>query len=360
MIKKVIFSALICCSALISVGQSKIIFLDSISKIPVGNASVFNSSNEVIALSNELGEVKIQKGILPLVVKVFNYEMLRIVELKDTFYLVPKIKQLDEVKIKPIDIPMMYKTMIKESNKKAVQDKNTLVSGKYFEAVLIIDLINGDSTFFTKICDLNIHKTHDSKKIKYNLFPSSGRKLYWSSSDQKTLDTTMLKLWSNTIPKFSSLLNMDLSDVGKYEINFKNKEIKNRTEKSFSVFENKGKASVNYKIGYQQNVLESYEHKILQDCKSDNNIAVCAPKYLMSLQFRNNEISYFLSNCYRTSDYTLQVKDKKFIIKMHQGFIEKQVELTSETIEYKDIEDYFETFPFDKNIDSPNLYLFEK
>ncbi len=360
MIKNVFILSLICFSTLFSFGQSKIIFFDSISKLPVWNAAVFNSSNELVALSNEIGEVKIQNQVFPLFVKVFNYEMLKMLEFKDTFYLVPKMKQIEEVKIKPIDIPLMYQNMIKESNKKAVLDKNTLVSGTYFQSVLIIDLTSGDSAFLTKICDLDIRKMHDSKKIKYKLFPSSGRKLYWTTSNQKSFDTSMLQLWLNTIPKFNSLLNMDLSDIGKYEINFKNKEIKNRSEKSFSVFENKGESSVNYKIGYQQNFLESYEFAILNECNKNSNMATCVPKYVISAQFRNDSTSHYLSNCYRSRDYNFQVNAKKYIIKMHQGFIENQSKPTNETIEYKDIEDYFETFPFDTNADYMNLYLFDK
>jgi hypothetical protein len=265
---------------------------------------------------------------------------------------------LNEVVVKPTDIPSMYEKMIKESNKKGLQDKNTLVSGTYFQSVLIIDLKTKDSAFMTKVCDLDIHKTHEGKKIKYKLIPASGRKFYSSNSSNKTLDTNMVQSWSNTIPKFTNTLDMDLSNAGKYEINFKNKEINNRNERSFTAVENKRKNSVIYKIGYQQNLLDSYEYTALNECNSDNNIALCFAKYSISTQFRNDKSAYYLANFYITGDIKVQVNGKKLVIKMHQGFIENTDKQVHETTEYKDLDDFFKSIPFDKQGDFKNLYLF--
>jgi hypothetical protein len=340
-------------------GQNKIVFWDSISNEPVVYANVFNEKNVLIALSNETGEVNPFEKEFPLFVKVFNYESLEILEKKDTIYFVPKIKQLEEVTIKPIDIPKLYQEIIIRSNDKAISDINNFIGGTYIEAVLIIDLHNRDSICLTKECDLNILKTLDSKTIDYKLIPFSGQKNYWSNSDKKILDTTKVEYWTNIIPKFNSLLKMDLSNPNKFKINFKNFELK-RGENNFELKKEEGNNSELYEIVYTDDLLTSWKNINLRECNNKNNTSMCIGKTSQTIQFNTDSKGYFLSNCYLNGIINFQVSDKKYEIKLIKAFISNQEANRLEGNEYTNIEDYFKIIHVNTVKKMSDLYMFSK
>ena len=197
---------IIACCLLIFNGvysQDKIVFYDSILEIPVKNVHVYSSSSDLIAMSNENGEIEINLEKLPFTIKSWGYLESTINTLLDTIYLEPKFQQINEVTIKPVDYVQFYSELITSASQKILNDTNTIIYGNYFESVLLIDLESMDSTYSNKTCDLVLVQSKSSKKIDYQFYPSNGVKYFQLEDKENKIDTNNITRMNAFIPKFS-------------------------------------------------------------------------------------------------------------------------------------------------------------
>lgn len=339
-------------------GQTELIVADSITKVPLENAYLFSSSKELIAISNEHGKFSIGfQNNVTLKCHGYKSETLKTLP-KDTIFLSPLIKNMEEVKVKPIDIPELYKTIIDSSKSLILSDNKHQLSGEYYETVLIVDLLKGDSSLQTKQCNLDISILESKKKFQYELSPNNASKKYWYNRKSVILDTTVTEKWSHTIPLFSTLLEYDLTNESKLKINFKDKKII-RLYNNFIVLDTNKTEKEFIKVKYQDSLLKGWSTKKTTICSRETmGVSICFEEINRTIDFDSNENGYFIQNCSVYAELIMSIGEQKFLIKLKKGFVSSENPSANKTNNINAVEDYFKSLGFSEIKEIEHLFLF--
>lgn len=341
-----------------ALGQTELIVADSITKGPLENAYLFSSDKELIAISNELGKFSIgyQNNVI---VKCHGYKSESLKTLpKDTIFLSPLVKNIDEVKVKPVDIPELYKTIIDSSKKLILAESKTQLSGEYYETVLIVDLLKGDSSLQTKQCNLDISIVKSKNKFQYELSPNNASKKYWYNRKSVILDTTVTEKWSHTIPTFSTLLEYDLTNETKLKINFKDKKI-NRLYNNFIVLDTNKTEKEFINVKYQDSILKGWSTKKTTICSREAmGVSICFEEINRTIEFDTNENGYFIQNSSVYAEIIMSIGEQKFLIKLKKGFVNSENPSANDANNINTVEDYFKTLGFSEIKEIEHLFLF--
>ncbi len=336
-----------------TIGQKKIVVVDSTDNFPIENVRIFSLTNDLIAISNAKGEIELN-GSGEFVARSGLYNDFRFSTEIDTISLTPKIHIINEVKIKPINTSDFYNSLIESSKKQALIDTTQNLYATYFESVLIIDLELQDSIFQTKECQMIIQKNHSKKNIDYKFDVFAEKKSYWLNMANEHMDTTVLEKWSNIIPKLKTLFDYDLTNDSNYKINFEDKKSE-RNENQLIISNNK----LLFDVKFENNQITSWNTTNTNYCKPSESISMCFQTTSKTLEFSNNE--YYLNNAFLYGEVYVSFGDKKFLIKMKKGFVEnlnKSNINNSEITIASDVEDIFKTIPFSKDEELVKFYIF--
>ena len=283
-----------------ALAQENVTLVDSITNEPVPNVYVYSINKELIGLTNKSGIVQLNGNSFPVLIKSWGHENRQYSLKKDTLLLSPKYQQIEEVTIKPIDYNKFYSELVKSSNKSILADTNTLINGTYFYSMMFIDLKNSDSIYTLKKCDLTLLQQRSSKKITYNYFPSNGEKYIRYEGAKKTKDTSKLSSMNGFIPKFSKMLQFDLSKPKKYKREFENKQATRDLGEvnSFRVKKRTKKYINKLLVNYVDNNIVLFKNVVDGNCKRPTkilNISLCIKNTSQIVEF-SKENKYQIQN----------------------------------------------------------------
>lgn len=338
----------------LSFGQKKIVFVDSAFRFPIEHVHVFSSNKSLLAISNSKGEV-LMHGKPPYVARANGYYEFNILELKDTIALSEKIRLIDEVQVKPIEISQFYQNLLDSSNRYVLEDTNTFHRVVYFESVLVIDLNTNDSLFQTKECQLEIHKGHNPNSIDYELYLSGGKKSYWMNTQHGILDTSDLEKAAAIIPKFESFLEHDLTKRNKFSIDFKGNKV-SRDNSIIRVISPKKSSIQKNDVHYENGLITSWAKSNLGECT--NSEMFCFEMTSKTLEFYTAEDGYYLTNGYVYGIIHMQPPGRHYLIKLKKGFVQNDSGFEGEFEKISNVEDYFKTINYNENKDLIHFYLF--
>ena len=341
--------------------QEKIIFFDTLSNAPIKNVHVY-SSNELLSLSNENGEVELTNSLYPIRTKSWAHHDATVEFHQDTIFLAPKFQQMEEVTIKPIDYDQFYKELVKSSQQKVLSDTNTSISGDFFHSLMFIDLKSQDSIYILKRCDLTLKQNRTSKKIDYEFFPVNGEKFIRFEGSKKSKDTSKISSMNAFIPKFAKMLQYDLSKTKKYKIDFENKQAHRELGELNSLFieKNSDKYKTDIQVDYINDCISQFQKEINGDCTKPTkilNISMCLKNQSQTIEFETDN-NHQLKNIvfHITIDYT--VDDEPYTIKVAQGFIQNSYTESTISERFKDMDTYFKSIDFSEDSTGLNFYQF--
>lgn len=341
--------------------QEKIIFFDTLTQAPVKNVHVY-SSNELLTLSNENGEIELSNSLFPIRIKSWGHHEATFESYQDTIFLAPKFQQIQEVSIKPIDYNQFYKDLVKSSQQNVLSDTASMITGDFFHSLMFIDLKNQDSTYILKRCDLTLKQNRTPKKIDYELFPYKGQKYIRFEGAKKSKDTSKISSMNAFIPEFSKMLQYDLSKTKKYKIDFEDKQAHRELGdiNSFIIQKDSDKYKTDIQVDYINECISQFQKEINGNCDKPTkilNISMCIKNQSQTIEFEKDN-NHQLKNIvfHITIDFT--VDDEPYTIKVAQGFIQNSFIEKSESNSIKDIETYFESIDFSEDSKGLNFYQF--
>jgi hypothetical protein len=323
--------------------QHTITILDSFNQSPIGHVAIYNEQHELIGMSNDLGTFS-EPLILPLILNCYRYQSQIINELRDTLYMIPQHKKTQEVVVGPFDLANFYQKLISNSRANAASDPTLNIYGTYIESILIIDVMHKDSIYLGKIANLTLVKTSDNKNT-YEFFPINGKKTFWSTDIHSKKDTSKYEKWADIIPRFSTLLAMDLSNPKEYQINFKNYPLIERNSSSLLCGNKTGSISQNYQITFNNNLMESWKKVTITVCDSTKASNMCFASITKVVEFHSDEIQYHLSNGLLEGEINLRMNGEGYIIKLVKGFVEQNGISHKLNSSCESMESYFKSIP---------------
>jgi hypothetical protein len=359
---KITFTFLLSIFFQLAFSQENITLVDSISKEPVPNVYVYSINKELIGLTNKNGLIQLNGNSFPILIKSWGHQNKQYSQKNDTLLLSPKYQQIEEVTIMPIDYNKFYSELVKSSSKDILADTNTVINGTYFYSMIFIDLKKLDSIYILKKCDLSLVQNKNTKKIAYNYFPRNGEKYIRSQGAKKTKDTSKLSSMNGFIPKFSKMLQYDLSKAKKYKQEFENKQasrdlgeissfrVKKRTKKYIN------KLLVNY---IDDNII-LFKNIIDGDCERPTkflNISICIKNSSKIIEF-SRENKYQIQNLISHIIIEFTIDDEPYEIRVAQGFIENEFLSKNQSLEVKNIDEYFKTIDFSEDQIGLDFYKF--
>tara|TARA_B110000285_G_scaffold210274_1_gene252005 strand:+ start:1199 stop:2278 length:1080 start_codon:yes stop_codon:yes gene_type:complete len=341
--------------------QEKIIFFDTLSNAPIKNVHVY-SSNELLTLSNENGEIELANSSYPIKTKSWAHHDLTVESQQDTIFLAPKFQQMEEVTIKPIDYNQFYKELVKSSQQKVLSDTSTLITGDFFHSLMFIDLKSHDSIYILKKCDLTLKQKRTSKKIDYEFYPSNGEKFIRFEGSKKSKDTSKISSMNAFIPKFTKMLQYDLSKTKKYKVEFENKQAHRELGESNSLFveKNSDKYKTEIQVDYINDCINQFQKEINGDCSKPTkflNISMCIKNQSQTIEFEEDNNHQLKSIVFHiTIDYTID--DDPYTIKVAQGFIQSNYIEHTISNSFNDMDTYFKSIDFSEDSTGLNFYQF--
>lgn len=347
--------------SLIANGQSKLIFWDAVNRTPIEDVYVYSasSSGQLLAISNEAGEIQILPVSFPVVISAYNYDSKQLSDYSDTVLLEPKSQELEEISIQGKQVPIeeLYNRIITTSNVAALNDTNSSISGTYFEAVLIVDLLTNDSIRINSVCDLSIKKQHGKKGIDYQMYASNGEKTMLKRKEVLNLDTADIAQWFRILPTFSSLLQYDLCNEKKYRLNFKGTEV-TRTPGCLTITESNRPLSKKSTAYYKNDTLCAYNYISHLACRGEKGVTVCFEENNRTVHFNRDEAGYFLDEGNVYAVFRLAVNAERMLIIVKKGFIAHPLTNQQVPVAIDKPEDYLKALPFAERTRLSNLFTF--
>lgn len=330
-----------------SFSQNSILFLDSITHEKINNVSIYSLKYELISISNENGLANLNNNE-SLNIKCFGYKNLSYLSLKlhDTVYLTPKFKLLNDITIKPLNIPEFYNKILDSSRLTMNKNYSNKIYGNYFESLLVINQISGDSSVYSFVCPMIIESTKIKKKFLYEIKIGKAKKTI-KSKEKTVFDTNFYKNNSLILSKFSTFLKYDFSNLSLFKVNFKNK--KNiRNQNSFFVFDSTGAFSSNHEIGYYNFILTNFSSNFSIN-KVSNYITIKNTNF--NINFQITDTAYSISDFNSTSEMLININNQNLKIKSKKAFIHSDSNFFSETVNLKlnQVDAYIRDLPFSEN-----------
>ena len=345
-------------------GQMNVVVYDKTFKVPVENAKAYNKGGNFAGLSNEKGQIELDKAGYPYEIKCVGYEFTVLKERIDTLVLVPRYQLVEEVSVKPVNLMELYNAIIETSS--ANVDRGISKDyGTFFESVLMIDRKYRDTVRMEAICDLAILKSGSKKKVDYTFYCTNGRKSFsYSGSGKGNLsnsssDTLTFTKLLGVIPSFGKYLDYDLTKSKKYELNFEDKEILRELgdERSKLKFSSTDKHSVMVNVEYQDSILYSWREKRFQEKEYDGS------GIFVNFKVDNKVVEFSEAEPYgfRTiiANELIQIglSGVLYDIYMVKGYISNDAVSFEIKDSVKNVEDYLEALKNGK--DMPSFYNFE-
>ena len=346
--------------SLASSAQKTMVFYDSIYHVVIPKVQVSNTENGFVGLSNTDGAVVLHGINYPLQAKHFGYQTADIVASTDTFYLVANYQEIEEVVLRPVNKMELY-TRILENSSEQVSRGDGVLSGTYFESVMIINPSKKDTVFLNNSCDMIIQKAFDKKKYKYQLYCSSGQRNYRKGqySTLEDFDTTVMNKMLSFLDPFRKFLKYDLVSTKPYKLKFEEDQIKREMEgELYSLtFEEQEKFNKQVVAEYKDETLFTWEAEVLSNKIYDGEgLFANRKKDAQYIEF-SNDPEYFLNSI--IANGILQVAIDGEFVELHvvKGFLhDSSVEFELKS-PYKQVKDYFENIEYSN--ESIGFYKFE-
>lgn len=341
----------------ISFTQHTLLILDTLNQSPLGHVAIYNVHDELIGLSNDQGKVTMASSF-PFTLTCSRYQPQSIHQPKDTIYMSPIPKSTQEVVVGPFDLTDFYQKLINNSSTRSMNAPVKNIYGTYISSVLIIDSKNQDSIYLGNLTPLTLVKSSD-KKSTYQLFPSNGIKTFWSTGKYEKKDTSKYEKWADIIPRFSTLLDMDLSDPKAFQINFKKFPLLERKPGSLICGNKSGTMSQSYQITFNHQLMESWTNETSTACDNTKAFDMCFASTKKVLKFHRDEIHYHLSNALLEGEINFRMNGEGFVIKLVKGFVEKDSIIQKVNASNVSIESYFKNIPYTFTAALETIYSFD-
>ncbi|MDX2360202.1 MAG: hypothetical protein QNK23_05320 [Crocinitomicaceae bacterium] len=344
----------------LSNAQKTMVFYDSIYHVSVPKVQVSSTENGFVGLSNANGAVALQDVSYPLQAKHFGYQTGTIAAYTDTFFLVANYQEIEEVVLKPVNKMELY-TRILTNSSEQISRSNGILSGTYFESVMIINPSKKDTVFLNNSCDMIIQKTFEKKKYSYQLYCANGQRNYrkGESSTLEDFDTTVMNKMLSFLDPFKKYLKYDLVSTKPYKLKFEEDQISREMEgELYSLtFEEQEKFNKQVIAEYRDETLYTWEMEVLSNKIYDGEgLFINRKKEAQYIEF-SNDPEYFVNSI--IANGILQVAVDGEFVELHvvKGFLQDSsvdFELNSP---YKQVKNYFENIEYSN--ESIGFYKFE-
>ncbi len=346
----------------VAFGQTKTVVFDR-EYGPLEHAKAFDFNHEFAGVSNERGELELQKTGYPYEIKCVGYESQIVKGFADTVFLQSKFQQLEEVNAKPVDLMELYNAILEKSS--ATIDHNASVRyGTFFESILLIDTKYHDTIRMEAVCDLAIEKDAFRKKPEYVLYCANGKAGYEITGSGRgpfanTEDTVTYARLLAAIPSFDKYLDYDLVKTKKYELKFEDKEItrdlgapRNRLH-----FAHADKRSALVDVEYRDSLLYFWRNKELHEKEYDGSGIFVNYKVNKQMIEFSEDSSYEFRSIIGSGLIQIGLTGVLYEIYMVKGFIGDESRKFEKAEPVKKVEDYIDTLPLGRHM--PPFYNFE-